>query len=524
MSVALTGLLLLQFYWIRNVHELTQDRFKEKVQMALEKTVSDLEKLEMQPWLKKELFERGLQGSYADYVNAEFGEIMQVDESIQIRDTVINKDGERYQFLVISGSTLDTATGLLAEHRVITKKLGDIMPADLETPVFQFQDTNSYAIHVSNSFNRQIIRKAHFLDEMMVKMFAGNYFDDITLRMSPAILDSLLGHNLLYYNLDTNYSFSIVNRNGKLPEFSMYPKNWKADLTASEFSTRLYPNDIVTGDFQLLLNFPGQKVFVWKEMTGTLLASLFLVLIIVFAFYLPVSTIYKQKQVSEIKNDFISNMTHELKTPISTISLACEAIQDPDVSKDGNTISSFVDMIDQENKRLAKLVENVLQTALLDKGKMNLKRSNVRIDQLVKEVVDAFQIRFKNKAGIIHLDRLDQVEFQVDRIHFSNVLYNLLDNALKYCNVAPRVSLKLVETSGGFDLTVSDNGIGIKKEDQKRIFEKLYRVPTGDVHDVKGFGLGLNYVDAIVELHKGEISVDSTVGEGSTFKIHIENE
>lgn len=524
MSVALLGLLLLQFYWIRNVHQLTQDRFNDKVQMVLEKTVTDLEKIEMQPWLKKEMFERGLQGTYADYVNAEFGEIMQVDESIQIRDTVITKDGERYQFLVISGSTLDTTTGLLAEHRVITKKLGDIMPADLETPVFQFQDTNSYAIHVSNSFNRQIIRKAHFLDEMMVKMFAGNYFDDITLRLSPVILDSLLSRNLLHYQLDTNYNFSVVSKNGKLPEFSIFPKKWKNSLTASNYSMTLYPNDIVTGDFELLLEFPGQKAFVWKEMTGTLFASLLLVLIIVFAFYLSVSTIYKQKQLSEIKNDFISNMTHELKTPISTISLACEAIQDPDVAKDGDTLVGFVGMIDQENKRLGKLVENVLQTALLDKGKMSLKRSNVRIDQLVKEVVDAFQIRFKKKAGAIRLEHLDQFEFEVDRIHFSNVIYNLLDNALKYCNVAPEVSLKLMQTRGGFNLTVRDNGIGIKKEDQKRIFEKLYRVPTGDVHDVKGFGLGLNYVEAIVQLHNGQISVDSTVGKGSTFEIQIENE
>ena len=524
MSVALLGLLLLQFYWIRNVHYMTQERFNEKVQMVLEKTVADLEKFEMQPWLKKEMFERGLRGSYADYVNAEFGEIMHVDESIQIRDTVINKDGERYQFLVISGSTLDSTTGLLAEHRVITKKLGDIMPADLETPVFQFEDTNSYAIHVSNSFNRQIIKKAHFLDEIMVKMFAGNYFDDISLRLNPYVVDSLLARNLLRYQLDTNYHFSIVNKSGEKPDFPIGSKNLKTNLTTSQFRTMLYPNDIVTGTHELLLDFPGQKAFVWKEMIGTLIASLLLVLIIVFAFYLSVSTIYKQKQLSEIKNDFISNMTHELKTPISTISLACEAIKDPDVAADHNTMTGFVDMIGQENKRLAKLVENVLQTALLDKGKMNLKRSNARIDQLVKEVVDAFQIRFRNKAGQIQVDHLDPIEHPVDRIHFSNVIYNLLDNALKYCQVAPQVSLKLIQTARGFHLTVSDNGIGIKKEDQKRIFEKLYRVPTGDVHDVKGFGLGLNYVDSIVRLHNGDISVESALGKGSTFKIKIENE
>lgn len=524
MSVALLGLLLLQFYWIRNVHQLTQDRFKEKVQTALENTVSDLEMIEMAPLLQKEMFERGLKGSYADFVNSEFGEVMRVDESIEIRDTTITRDGETYQFLVLSGTTIDSATGLLAEHRVITKQLGDIIPADLESSVLNFKDSNSYAIQLNNSFNRQIIRKAHFLDEMMVKMFTGNYFDDISLRLNPIVLDSLLGKNFKRYELDTSFSFSIISSEGQNPNFVVTSARFDKELTSSDFRTLLYPNDIVTGNYELLVSFPHEKAYLWKEMAGTLVASLLLVLIIVFAFYLSVSTIQKQKQLSEIKNDFISNMTHELKTPISTISLACEAIQDPDIGGNEESLNSFVSMIDQENKRLAKLVENVLQTALLEKGKMNLKLTEVRLDTLVKDVVNAFQIRFKNKSGQIHVEQLDEVVTDVDRIHFGNIIYNLLDNALKYCAVAPEVVVRLEKTARGFRLQFKDNGIGIKKDDQKRIFEKLYRVPTGDVHNVKGFGLGLNYVDSIVRLHKGEITVESSLGKGSIFKIDIENE
>lgn len=522
MSIALLGLLLLQFYWIRNVHQLTQDRFNEKVSSALEATVSDLETIEMMPLLNTDLTQKDLQGSYKGFVESEFGSVMQLDETIEIRDTSITKNGETYQFLVVKGTTIDTATGLLAEHRIITKKLGDIIPSDVDGDVLTFKDSNSYAIQLNNSFRRQILHKAHSVDQILVKMFTTNHFDDISFRLNLIVLDSLLSKNLTRQELDTNFNFNIVSKEESDPNFAKTTEHFNADVQDAEYKTILYPNDFVDSNYELLLTFPNRKSFLWKEMSGTLLASLLLVSIIVFAFYLSVSTIHRQKQLSEIKNDFISNMTHELKTPISTISLACEAIQDPDVGSDAATVNSFVSMIDQENKRLAKLVENVLQTALLEKGKMKLKLSEVRLDSLVKEVVQAFQIRFKNKSGEIHIEQLDEVTMNLDRIHFGNIIYNLLDNALKYCAVTPEVRVKLKATSNGVELQVEDNGIGIKKDDQKRIFEKLYRVPTGDVHNVKGFGLGLNYVDSIVRLHQGEITVESNPGKGSIFKINIE--
>jgi two-component system phosphate regulon sensor histidine kinase PhoR len=244
-----------------------------------------------------------------------------------------------------------------------------------------------------------------------------------------------------------------------------------------------------------------------------------LVFIVMFAFYFAVRTIYQQKQLSEIKNDFISNMTHELKTPISTISLACEAIADPDVQNDRETVSSFIQMIDKENKRLGKLVENVLQTALIDKGKLKLNIESLDVSALVKQVVESFQIRYHDKGGEITIDKADSFYWDVDKMHFANVIYNLLDNSLKYCEEKPHVHVRLEKIKNGFILEVADNGIGIKKEDQKRIFEKLYRVPTGDVHNVKGFGLGLSYVVSVVKLHNGVITIKSALGKGSTFSI-----
>ncbi|MCB9225199.1 MAG: HAMP domain-containing sensor histidine kinase [Crocinitomicaceae bacterium] len=524
MSVALFGLLLLQFFWLSNVHQLTEEQFQEDVQKSLERTALDIEKAEASHLMSPDAFKKGLQGSYTDFVKSEFGEVMAAKEAIQVRDTIIVKDGEPMRFLVVTGTTIDTATGLRAEHRVITKNLGEITPANVENSLLGINDSNSFAIQLDRSFEHQIMNKASHLNELMMRMFTSNFFDDITLRLHPGFLDSILCRNLLKKEVDTVFTYNVIDMDNEVVEFMHRSPHLDPALKESDYSTLLFPNDIYSGNYKLIISFPKERLYVWKNMSGTVIGSLLLIIIVVFVFYFAVSTIYKQKQLSEIKNDFISNMTHELKTPIATISLACEAAKDPDVGADTETIQSFIGMIDQENKRLGKLVENVLQTALIDKGKLKLNLQPIRVDKLVKEVVDNFQIRYKDKGGRIEIDKMDEVEWQVDKIHFGNVIYNLLDNSLKYCDGAPIVKLSLLKDQTGFVLNVSDNGIGINKEDQKRIFEKLYRVPTGDIHNVKGFGLGLSYVKSIVELHHGDISLESQEGIGSTFKIQLKHE
>lgn len=521
MAIALFGLLLLQFFWLSNVHQLTEDQFHEDVQSSLERTALDMEHAEASNIMGPDAFKQGLQGTYTDFVRSEFGEIITAKEAIQVRDTIILKDGEPMRFLVVTGTTIDTATGLRAEHRVITKNLGEITPANVENSVLGIEDSNSFAIQLDRSFEHQIMNKANHLNELMMKMFTSNFFDDMALRLHPRFLDSILCRNLLNKEIDTLFTYNVIDKNNESVEFMIGSPHLDPELKDSEFSTLLFPNDIYSGNYQLLISFPKERLYVWKNMSGTVIGSLLLILIVVFAFFFAVSTIYKQKQLSEIKNDFISNMTHELKTPISTISLACEAVQDPDVGADADSVKSFIGMIDQENKRLGKLVENVLQTALIDKGKLKLNLQPMRVDKLLQEVVNNFQIRYKNKGGRIEINQLDEFEWNLDKIHFGNVIYNLLDNSLKYCDEAPVVKVRLIKDANHFRLEVDDNGIGIKKEDQKRIFEKLYRVPTGDVHDVKGFGLGLSYVKSIVELHKGEILLDSQVGVGTNFVIQV---
>ena len=524
MSAAVLGLFFLQFGWIRNVHQLTEQKFNENVQIALNKTAVDLETFEMIQMMNPELFDQGVEGWLDEYVRTA-GYVLQSQESTSLRDTTIFVAGEKQKYLLVQGNLIDTATGLRASHRVLTPDLRQLEELRIDNSVLGLdEDTNSLAIQWDESFEAQINKKTFYLNMLIERMFTTNPVDDISLRLNLSILDSLLAHNLTLSGIDTTYHFNILRDSVAHLKFKQTSLHYDPDLVTGDHTALLYPNDVIPSEYHLMIAFPGQRLFVWKEMAGTIVASILLVLIVMSAFYFAVRTIYQQKQLSEIKNDFISNMTHELKTPISTISLACEAVRDPDMQNDRETLASFIGMIDKENKRLGKLVENVLQTALIDKGKLKLNKETCEIDVLLKQVVESFQIRYRDKGGVIVIDHADAFSWQVDKMHFSNVIFNLLDNSLKYNENRPEVHVRLEKASNGFSMEVSDNGIGIRKEDQKRIFENFYRVPTGNIHNVKGFGLGLNYVFSIVKLHNGVISLKSALGKGSTFKITISNE
>ncbi len=523
MSVALIGLVLLQSYWIRNVHELHNEQFKKEVNSAVETAIVDIENFE-----RKIIFSavkgKGLTKGIGNN-KFSFGNILGSNQSISIKDTTINSNNTNLDYLVLSGVTTDSLTGTTAEHRVVTQNLSQFSDLAIEKTSFNSKDSSfSFPVKIGNSFEKNLMERSKYLNELMLKMFTTNVFDDITMRLNPGVLDTLIKNRLKFNKIDTLFNFRIKNSKNKVVDFRSTLSNYVINIEDPEFSYKLYPSDLVSETFYVELDFPNKKSYMFKQMVSTLLAALFLVLMVMFAFYFAVSTIFKQKKVSEIKNDFISNMTHELKTPISTISLACEAIEDPDLQGDANTLSSFIGMISSENKRLGNLVEKVLQTSLLEKGKLSLQKANYPIQDLITDAVNSFKIQFQQKGGELQLNRLDDVNWEVDKIHFTNVLINLMDNALKYSTDNPITKVELIKTAKGFNITITDNGIGITKDNQKRIFDKLFRVSTGDVHDVKGFGLGLDYVHKIVDMHDGSVQVKSEINKGSTFIIIFKDE
>jgi two-component system phosphate regulon sensor histidine kinase PhoR len=250
--------------------------------------------------------------------------------------------------------------------------------------------------------------------------------------------------------------------------------------------------------------------------------SAFFILIIIGTFYYTIATVIRQKRLSDIKNDFINNMTHELKTPISTISLACEALNDADMAKTPRLVENYSRMIAEENKRLAQLVENVLQSALLEKSDFKLQIAPVDVHQIIERVLKSMRMHIEKRKVKIDLQlKAVRHEIEADTVHLTNVVFNLVDNALKYTPESPEIKIETREQNGQFVLAVSDNGIGISRDQQKKIFEKLYRVPTGNIHNVKGFGLGLSYVKVIVEMHHGQIKLESEPEVGSTFSVYL---
>jgi len=290
----------------------------------------------------------------------------------------------------------------------------------------------------------------------------------------------------------------------------------------SEYKFLLFPHDDILQPNYLYLYFPKQNSYLLKETGFLVIPTFVLTAMLIGIFVFTILIILRQKKLSNIKNDFINNMTHELKTPISTISLASQMLRDNTVTNTPRTIEHISGIIFQESKRLTTQVEKVLQMAVFNEGKLKLKFKDVNINTLIKSVVLNFELRVKSKNGELTADLKANPEIiKADEVHLTNVLFNLLDNAVKYSKDEPKINISSEIKDEYLVVSVKDNGIGIQSEYVGQIFERFYRVPTGNVHDVKGFGLGLSYVKIIVDAHKGKIKVDSAPNKGTKFMIYF---
>jgi two-component system phosphate regulon sensor histidine kinase PhoR len=268
--------------------------------------------------------------------------------------------------------------------------------------------------------------------------------------------------------------------------------------------------------------FPERTNYVLGSISWILGGSMLFSLFIFSTFALSLYFIIRQKKISEMKSDFINNMTHEFKTPIATISLAADTITNSKVIKDEESIKHFIGMIKKENSRMNKQVETILQIASLDKKEIEFRFEDVSLHNIIERAVETIDIQVQQRQGTISVDlKADRDMIQGDSEHLTSLVHNLLDNAIKYSPDAPEISVQTLNSDNGIILTVADKGIGMTKNVQSKIFERFYRQSSGNIHDVKGFGLGLNYVRAIVEAHKGEITVNSEPGKGSRFDIFL---
>jgi len=553
MSIALLGLVAIQIYWINNAVTLRQQEFEAAVNEALNDVVYQYEKLKTAEnlALKMNLREkqrrllwqmdsinqaiRKTQDSLLLLQRSRWHEQRIMDRNSAGIDRLFPPETEQpehvpgpsgrpiFEISVYEEFLVDSSGFLVKRRREQHFESPNFGPMR-EPVVPAFEDESAYRL---DSLKRVQAMNLHWLEkraDMLNEIFEEVMSVDLynrSQRMDTTALDSLLRLQLLDKGIEARYAYGIIGPYKRL----LYLKGEEACASGvlnSPHKVNLTPGNVFSRPKFLSVFFPDENRYILRTMWLLLSVSALFILVIIFSFSFTVSTIIRQKKVSEIKNDFINNMTHELKTPISTISLACQALSDPDIRNREGVVDNYINVIADENKRLAMVVENVLRTAVMDKGELKLRIVELDMHEVIEQVLQNMRIQIDRKGGQFIMDlQATRTKVEADEVHLTNVIFNLVDNALKYTEKIPVIKVGTRDGDGGIIVYVEDNGIGISKENQKKVFDKLYRVPTGNVHNVKGFGLGLSYVKTIVTKHNGWIDLKSEPGKGSRFEISI---
>ena len=392
------------------------------------------------------------------------------------------------------------------------------------------------AAHLEKQFNDRVVMALSDVTENIltinkdstdlfdaVKQVRPNYFAvTINDTLHPYLLEALLRKEFSRRHIEDDFEYGVYDC---FTDSLVYGNYVSQDTVARDTMPHSELPKLDKDGHYFAVYFPTRQSTLWDENEAVVWTWIFpvVVTLIVFSFFsYSVWVIMRQKRLSEMKNDFIGNMTHELKTPISTIALSSEVLSDPDIVKEPERLKSYANIIRTENERLRTQVERVLQLSTLDKGELHLKREAVDMHKVMRDVATSFHVQLNERGGELAMDqRAKEAVVTGDPVHLTNAVFNLVDNAVKYSPEKPVVSVSTSNDGRWLHLAVKDNGIGIRREDLKHIFERFYRVHTGNVHDVKGFGLGLHYVDEIVRAHGGRIKVDSELGKGSVFTLEL---
>ena len=521
--MALIGLTGVQVYWIKNAVALREKQFNQAVSEALGNVAYNFEKQRVAQNLSHQidLQNRRMQlFRKLDSIGA--ANIMCLDSmnySYRLGNNfAFSGVQDDFEFNITEEVMEDSSGYLLKKTR--NRSFGPKGLKQAETAVNNNPDAD-LARAIQSKSSQWVAEKSEILDDIFKEMLSFNTFDQGE-NLNPDLLDSLLEDELHSKGIETDYSFAVLDPFKNVIFAQQTNKTPEADLINSNHKVNLFQGNIFANPNYLSVFFPNSQQYLLKTLWAMLLTSALFMLVIIVSFSYTVSTVFKQKKLSEVKNDFINNMTHELKTPISTISLACQVLEDHEVEKTPAMVENYIKVINEENKRLGLVVESVLQTAIIDKGELKLKSEIIDIHEVIEALVNNMKIQADRIGGEITTDlKAEKCIIHGDKVHIINVIMNLIDNSLKYCEENPLVKIATRSFSEGISISVEDNGIGISSENQKKIFDKLYRVPTGNIHNVKGFGLGLSYVKAIVEKHNGTVNLVSETGKGSRFDIFL---
>lgn len=441
------------------------------------------------------------------------------------RSVRVLEEEETNRFLLESmGKDIDsTSKAEIRHNKIESAKLTQVSCKRVPPKSYLESQTDKSALEATSQVMQKRL-KARFreekalLDDLLLRLMCDNYVTPITERVDFGHLNAVIERQKDLLDINIPHKFVVIDRLG----VEVYKSEGYAPTDETVFySQMLFPNDPTQGGNYIKLYFPTRKSYVFSMMRSIIPAFIFSALLL-FTFIISLVMITKEKKISQMRTDFMNNMTHELKTPVSSISLASQMLSDSSVSKTPKMLGHLSTVISDETKRLTQQIDKVLQMSVLERESSALKLVELDINDLVVNIASNFAIKVEDRGGEIETDiDADNPFVKVDEVHFTNIIYNLLDNALKYTEGTPMLKVRTWNEKDRLYISVTDNGIGIKKSDQKKVFEKFFRVSTGSVHNVKGFGLGLAYVHKVVTDHKGKITCDSALGKGTTFTISI---
>lgn len=512
MSLGLIGIVSIQYIVIKNALELRKVQFKRSVMSAMveithqlqkEETLKRFDQLNMGRLDIISQTEDSLEFVYVDDGGIAITKKYMYNDSL-FEEEIIHEVQPTHSKKVNFKDNIEV---------LVNSSPGEIRVSPPNSSKDSLLEKKLRRLEVKYDLYNEMIQELKTMDQSLV----------LSDRVDTVKVFKMLYDALAARGIEASFVYGISSENSESAlYFGPSVENYIADISQSAYKTSMFPGEIYANETFLRVYFPRIKRDLLGAIGMLLFVSGLFITIIIVVFVVTLKIIFKQKRLSVIKNDFISNMTHELKTPISTISLACEALGDPSIDLSQDVRGNYLGMIKAENSRLGMLVEKVLRNAILEKGEVILNPEPTDLNELIRSTLTHFDLRIRKGGGQVIKDLSENLpHVMIDPIHTGNAISNLIDNAIKYARERPEIHLKTYADKNHVVVEVADNGIGISTENQKIIFEKFFRVPTGNVHNVKGFGLGLSYVSYVVENSGGEITVQSELGKGSTFIIKI---
>ncbi|MCP4633150.1 MAG: HAMP domain-containing histidine kinase [candidate division Zixibacteria bacterium] len=513
--ISLAGLIFFQGLLLRDAIQSREQTFNNNVAIALNST--------------NELIEAHHAATVIIDVTGDIQKLDSVRITVNADDHTI-QDTLKSKLIVIKADTVLTKESSIDsttfKHIIQSGKLDSICIDDLRSCTdTSIINTDQYQLSVANDSTGNIIKiigavtnnRVEFVQKILNQLWISEIIP-IESRLDSALIDSSLAQSLNDVNIDLDYVFGV--KLGESDSVIMSSADYINNLMNSNYKSSLFPFDVVSKKAELLLYFPDRQVYLWKQILPMLLIIGVFMLIIIATFTYTIKVILMQKRNETLMADFVNNMTHEFKTPISTIALATEAILRKDMISDNEKVTRFSKMIRDENKRMQHQAEKILHMASMENGDITLKLDPVDIHQVIRESIDNISLSIQNNNGSVSFDdKANNSIIHADKVHLVGIINNLLDNAVKYSPDKPEIYISTLNANDGIYIRISDKGIGISKSDLKMVFNKYFRVSSGNIHDVKGFGLGLSYVKLMVEAHGGTVDIKSQSENGTRVEL-----